>query len=137
MVKEMAQDPLIHIGSHAYEHVVMHAGQDSQTVRENLEKSYFALTGDWGVTDKPTFCFPNGDTSPQWQAMAHEIGYDLSFGSNSAFITRHSDHNFLPRFWLQSRRRLQAVLRLGLVGNAILPPIRVAQSAARRLAGQS
>lgn len=117
MLQTLANDPLVHIGSHSHQHVVFHRGQNEGVARSQMEQSWQLISSVWALEATPTFCFPNGDWTPQWAQMASDVGYDMAFTCNSGFVDKSTQAQIMPRFWLSNRRRLLLICGMSILGD--------------------
>jgi peptidoglycan/xylan/chitin deacetylase (PgdA/CDA1 family) len=116
-LKQMAADPLVHIGSHSHHHIIFHEAQDEIAVRSNVKQSLRLLNEEWRISDHPTFCYPNGDWAPQWVEVTRELGIPLAFANATGFVEPSVEPMLMPRFWLSTPRRALMTCALSLVGN--------------------
>jgi peptidoglycan/xylan/chitin deacetylase (PgdA/CDA1 family) len=122
-LKTMAQDPLVHIGSHSHKHILFHPTQDVRFMKENLSESK-RLLREWGVEKNPTFCYPNGDHDANTAKLTAEAGYPLTFISRNGYVDSSVDPQLVPRFWLSTPARTLQICALSLGGNKILKLLR-------------
>lgn len=116
-LKELASDPLVHIGSHNHRHVIMHSGQNPEQMRQEIERSMDRLVNRWKVSAAPTFCYPNGDYTTESTKVCEALNIPLALLTESGFVSATTYSRRMPRFWLATARRAKMVSRLALLGN--------------------
>ena len=119
-LKIMARDPLVHIGSHSDSHVLFHEKQDRDFMVANLRRSRDLIQKEWKLNAHPTFCYPNGDHHVHSGKLCADAGYPMSFVTNSGFVGKRTDPQFIPRFWLSTPRRTLIICAFALFGNKAL-----------------
>lgn len=115
-LRRLARHPLVHIGSHAHHHAILHAHQDEHVVHHELDES-LRLLREWDVARTPVFCWPNGDWSPRWARVVESRGFPLGLLSSAGFVTPRTHPQMVPRFWLSSARRTRLLSFLALAGD--------------------
>lgn len=116
-LREMAADPLVHIGSHNHRHAIMHAGQNLSEMRAEIEQSFDRLIRRWRVSEAPTFCYPNGNYTAVSTKVCEELNIPLVLLTESGFVGEKTYALRVPRFWLATKNRTRWVSRLALLGD--------------------
>ncbi len=94
-VEEMAHDR-ISFGSHSCSHRIL-THLSASDVRQELEKSRQTIMAR-SESYVPVFCYPNGNNTPQIQAMVKECGYQAAVGVQSGL------EGAMPRHIFELRR---------------------------------
>jgi peptidoglycan/xylan/chitin deacetylase (PgdA/CDA1 family) len=98
MLLELAQSPLIEIGSHTLSHPIL-SKEDVETARREIFHSKKILQ-DKLDTSIESFCFPNGhpsDYNLEHCAMLKEAGYSCAVASHFGHISGGANEMALPR----------------------------------------
>lgn len=119
-VQHVAKLPGVHIGSHMHHHWLFHREQPPDAMRRDLATSIERLTSTWRVSNRPTFCFPNGNYDANSQALLREFGIELAFTSQSGFVDETTDALLVPRFTMTNRSRTLGICALCAFGNRSL-----------------
>jgi peptidoglycan/xylan/chitin deacetylase (PgdA/CDA1 family) len=115
-LKKLAEDSLVHLGAHSHLHISYHENQNVEKGINNIDKS-LSLLKQWGVSGNTTFCYPNGDHSFLWANECRKFNIPLSFTSESGYISKRTNFQFMPRFWLSSKTKIFIICIISLLGN--------------------
>ena len=119
-LKALANEPMVHIGSHMHHHWIFHSAQIAVEMQRDLERSLTLLQRNWMVSKNPTFCYPNGDYTLEAAKLCIQLKIPLSFVSKSGFVEESTHPQFMPRFALSNPRRTLLLCLLMILGNKSL-----------------
>ena len=103
-----------------HHHWLFHPDQPTDAMREDLQVSLKRLTHHWGVSDAPSFCYPNGNYDRRAVLLLRDAGVRLGFTSQSGFVDASTDPLLLPRFTMTNSTRAKFICALSALGNRSL-----------------
>lgn len=123
-VRELANDKLVHIGSHNHNHLILNQNVSEKDILFEMRESREWLRRNLGDT-VITYSYPNGtkdDFTASSIRICKGLGYELAFTSIDGFVSPATDRYQIPRMWLAtssdnfSRRLLKFLLPDRVVG---------------------
>ena len=98
-LNRLVADPLVHIGSHNHNHIVLNHHVSPEDVAYEMRTSKEWLKRTIGV-DAVSYCYPNGqssDFSAMTKRMCEDAGYKIAFTTISRAVPKDVDPYKIPR----------------------------------------
>lgn len=98
-LQELARQPLVHIGSHNHNHIVLNGRVTAEEVSWEMRTSRAWLRQNLGISPV-TYCYPNGqrdDFSATTGRICRDAGYQAAFTTISEPVRRDSEPYEIPR----------------------------------------
>lgn len=98
-LKELANDSLVHIGSHNHHHLILNQNVSTNDVLYEMQTSKDWLQQHLG-SHVVTYCYPNGsknDFTPTSKNICRRLGYEVAFTTLRKHISPKTDKYEIPR----------------------------------------
>lgn len=98
--EELSREKLAYVGSHCWDHAILHSGQSDEEVVSQLERSRDAVVKHCGKCD--FLSYPNGrrEYVSEFAAKKSADYYKASFGVNNSQLKKTDKASFIPRVGL-------------------------------------
>lgn len=117
-LKELANDRLVHIGSHNHNHLILNQNVSDDDIHYEMQQSKNWLKEHLNV-DIFTYCYPNGsknDFTPKSKGICQSLGYELAFTTIRQSVSPDTDRLEIPRiaFPIGGRNITACLIKLAL-----------------------